>query len=45
MFNRHPVQLVTSGIFALLFTLLFVGAAVVPAEAPIDGPAHVMLLA
>jgi hypothetical protein len=36
---------VTSGIFAFLFTLLFVGAAVVPAETAIQHPAAVMLLA
>jgi hypothetical protein len=48
MFNRHSTQLVTSGVFALLFTLRFVGAAVVPAETAADGlarPAHVTLIA
>lgn len=45
MFNRHSIELITSGVFALLFTLLFVGAAVVPAEAPVDGAAHVLFVA
>ena len=48
MFNRHSTQMVTSGVFALLFTLLFVGSAVVPAETAADGltrPAYVTLVA
>lgn len=48
MFNRHSTQLVTSGAFAVLFTLLFVGSAVLPAETAavtLARPAPVTLIA
>lgn len=48
MFNRHSTQMVTSGIFAFLFTLLFVGSAVIPAENAANSlarPAHAQLIA
>lgn len=48
MFNRHSTQMVTSGVFALLFTLLFVGSAIIPAETAAESlarPAHAQLIA
>lgn len=43
MFGRNSLQTIVSGVFALVFTIMFVGASVAPAEMGQPAIRHVAL--